>query len=109
METKQYIKILKEKTRKPISVAMRGAVIYFLRNHNIPFPIIAECIGCKRRNCYAQYYQTRDLLESGDKIMKQAYEELEQHKIRVRPCVIDADNIFSQHAGYSMIIDNVIY
>lgn len=109
METNQYIKVLKAKTRRPVNVAMRGAVISLLKSHNIPIKIIAECLGYTKRHCYAQYYQTRNLMESGDKIVKSAFAELEQHSVKVQPYVINGDDIFSQHGGYKLIIDNVIY
>lgn len=108
METKQYIEVLKCKTKSSISVAMRQALCYYLYKENIPCSIIAGIMGRTRRLIYMYVYQARDLLEVGDKMMKAAVEEREKHSIAIRPYTIDGD-IITKHAGYKMIIDNVVY
>lgn len=108
METKQYIEVLKKRTKEPISVAMRQAICYYLYSENIPCHIIAEVMGCTRRLVYMSIYRVRDLLEVGDGVMKAAVAERKEHGIIIRPYTIDG-TIITRHAGYKMIIDNIIY
>lgn len=108
METKQYIETLKKKTKEPMNVAMRGALVYFLCNQGISHSVVASCIGCTRRWTYKQFYTTRDLLEVGDKMMIEALEEINQHSIVVRPRLITSE-VFIKYDGYKLFIDNIIY
>jgi hypothetical protein len=52
-------------------------------------------------------YRTIDLLETGDKYIKAALAEIDNHKINIKPCTVDGD-LLSRHTGYKMIIDNII-
>lgn len=108
METKQYIEVLKKQTKEPISVAMRQAVCYYLYRENIPCSIIASVLGRSRRLIYMYIYRARDLMEVGDSMMLAAVDERKKHHISIRPYTIDG-GVITRHAGYKMIIDNIIY
>lgn len=108
METKQYIEVLKRQSKEPISVAMRQAICYYLYAENIPCSIIASVLGRSRRLIYMYIYRARDLMEVGDSMMLEAIEERKRHSISIRPFTIDGA-VITRHAGYKMIIDNIIY
>lgn len=108
METKEYIKLLKDKTKREEAVAFRQAMCWYLYSEQVPVSIIANVLHCKRRQVYRRMYSCRDLLETKDKLMLQVLEETKNHKMVVKPLNIEA-NICTFHRGYNLIIDNVIY
>lgn len=108
METKNYINTLKKKSKEPVSVAMRQALCYYLFSSNVPCTIIKNVMHMTRSNMYFGINHAKDMLETGDFIMRNAYEEIAKHKIRITPITADG-TVFSQHVGYRMTIDNVIY
>ena len=108
METKDYIDMLKSKSKAPIYVAMQHALCYYLFANDVPCSIIEKVMRKSRSNVYYGINQARDMLEVGDKFMQQGYDEVQHHKIRILPCTVDG-NIFSRHVGYKLLIDNIIY
>ena len=108
MDTKQYISTLKKRSKEPVPVALRQALCYYLYNNRIPCCIIRDVIGMTRANVYLSIYKTRDMLEANDKIMREAYNEISQHFISVKPYTIEG-NVLTKHVGYKLIIDNIIY
>ena len=108
MESKNYINMLKSKNRAALYVAMRQALCYYLYESNVPCVIIHKVMHCTRANVYNSIKQAKDMLEVGDHIMKSAYHEISEHKIRVKPCTVDGE-ILSKHVGYKMVIDNIIF
>jgi len=108
METKEFIKKLKDRSRVPSIIALRQALCYHLWKNNIPCTLIGKLLGYTRRNVYISCYHVQDCLEVNDKTLRSAIEEVRQHDIQIKPYTIDG-NIMSKHAGYRMIIDNIIY
>jgi hypothetical protein len=108
MESKEFIKKLKDRSRVPSIIALRQALCYYLWKNNIPCMLIGQMIGYTRRNVYISVYHVQDCLEVSDKTMQNAYEEVMKHEIQIKPYTIDG-KIMSRHAGYKMIIDNIIY
>ena len=108
MEGKKYVEMLKNKSRAPIYAAMRQALCYYLFSNNVTGFIIKEVMHMPKSNVYFSINQARDMLEVGDDIMQRAYEEVQRHKIRVVPVTAEGD-ILSNHIGYRMTIDNIIY
>jgi hypothetical protein len=107
MDTNAYINCLRSKKHDIVDVSMRQALCYYLYKQNISCVLIAKLIGCTRRNVYMRVYRTIDLLETGDKYIKAALAEIDNHKINIKPCTVDGD-LLSRHTGYKMIIDNII-
>lgn len=108
MSTKDYIDMLRSNKRAPIYVAMQQALCYYLFENSVPCHLIVEATRKSKSNIYYSVTQMKDRLEVGDHIAKQAYDEIAHHKIRVVPCTVDGD-ILSRHAGYKLLIDNVIF
>lgn len=108
MNTKDYMDMLKSKMKAPIYVAMKQALCYYLFENSVPCHLIVQALRMSKSNVYYSVSQAKDRLEVGDSILKRAYDEISNHKIRVVPCTVDGD-ILSRHAGYKLLIDNVIY
>lgn len=108
METSNYIGMLKSKNRAAAYVAMRQALCYYLDENNVPCNIIKKVLGIPKSSLYFSIGKAKDMLDTGDKIMQAAYDEVYKHKIRIVPCTAKGD-ILSQHIGYKMTIDNEIY
>ena len=108
MEPKEFIRLLKSKSRVPSVIAFRQALCYYLWIEDISCTIISQIIGYTRRNVYISIYHVRDCLEVNDKTMREAMDEVKKHDIRIRPYTIDG-HVLSKHAGYKMIIDDIIY
>ena len=108
MESKEFIKKLKNRSRVPSLIALRQALCYYLWKNNIPCTLIGKLIGFTRRNVYLSVYHVQDSLEVGDKVLKEALQEVKQHEIQIKPYTVDG-NIMSKHAGYKMVIDNIMY
>lgn len=108
METEQYIKCFRTKSRESHIVAMRQALCYYLyKEGGVPCTIIANVMGMARWNIYLSIYKMRDLLEIGDDLAKKAYDEVALHSIRIVPATVDG-KILTRRIGYKMIIDNII-
>lgn len=107
METEQYIKCFRTKSRESHIVAMRQALCYYLYKEDIPCTIISKVMGNARWNIYLSIYKMRDLLEVGDKMAKRAYDEISLHSIRIVPATVDG-KIMTRKIGYKLIIDNII-
>ena len=108
METAQFIKTLKTKTKQPVFVAFRQVLCHYLYSNGVSPRIICKLLGYSEMSIYKNIYSARDLLEVNDEIITKAYDELNNHNIAVRPCMIN-EGVLSQFAGYKMIIDNIIY
>jgi len=108
MESKEFIKKLKDRSRVPSIIALRQALCYYLWKENIPCTLIGKLIGFTRRNVYLSVYHVQDSLEVGDAVLKEALNEVKSHRIQIRPFTIE-NNLISKHAGYKMIIDNIMY
>ena len=108
MEGKNYINMLKNKSRAPMYVAMRQTLCYYLYTNNVPCSIIKKVMRIPRSLVYFSINQAKDMLETGDSIMKQAYAEVQQHRVRIVPVTAEGD-LLSRHVGYKMTIDNIIY
>ena len=108
MNTIQYIKTLKTKTKQPVFVAFRQVLCHHLYSNGVSPRIICKLLGYSEMSVYKSIYRARDLLHVNDEIIKQAYDELNNHKIAVIPCMVN-EGVLSKFAGYKMIIDNIIY
>ena len=107
MITENYLKCLRAKNRVMYNVALRQALCYYLYKENIPCTIISQAMGCTRRYVYMAIYKVRDLLEIGDKMTKQATEEICNHTIKIVPVTVDGQ-LLSKHVGYRIILSIII-
>lgn len=107
METKDFIRVIRGKSKEASNAAMRQALCYYLSKEEVPCIVIRDVLHCTRANVYNSIKQAKDMLEVGDKIMQAAYEEVTSHKIRIVSCTAEV-NILSRFIGYKIVIDNVI-
>ena len=108
MNTFDYINKLRKNSKEPECVAMRQALCYFLSISDVPRSIIGSVMHMTRSNMYFSINHAKDMLETGDKIMRKAYAEISVHKVRVLPVTMN-DDVLSRHVGYKLTIDNEIY
>lgn len=108
METKNYLDMLRSNKKAPIYVSMVQALCYYLYENNVTHKIIMDVMHKTKSNVYYSISQAKNRLDVNDDIMKRAYDEIANHKIRVVPCTVDGD-VLSRHVGYKLLIDNEIF
>lgn len=107
MDTLSFIALLENKSREEQIVAVRQALAYFLYKRKTPVNVISQCLKMTKRNVYFSIYKTRDKLEIGDRLIKQAYNEIKTHNISVSSMnKFGKEN--TQHIQHKLIIDNII-
>lgn len=108
METGNYIKVLKKKSREAISVAFRQSLMLYLYKNGVGVTKIASFFGMDRRTIYHHIYHAMELLDCNDELLCKADEERKMHKITIKPIYM-AGEIITHHAGYKLEIDNTLY
>lgn len=108
MNAKEIFERLNDETKCLDSMNIKQALCWYLYQKNVPCSIIAKAIKCRRRQVYKRMYTCRDLLALNNIAMKEAFNEISSHKVKIKPIFVETDTCVF-HSGYTIIIDNEIY
>ncbi len=108
MTTEQFIEVLKSPTRRALNVSMRQATMYLLYKNGVPVAAIARSMKITRGTVYNGIYKHMNLMECSDKLASEAYNEVVNHKIVIRPTMFE-NEVCVMPIGQVLVIDNTIY
>lgn len=109
MDTKQFIETIRNNARTEWNAALRFALFSFLYKQRVSVKTISRIIGCSCVNVYNGIYKHRQQLVLKDKIATNAEEEVKNHKICVKPLLVEVNAYFVRQNGSALIIDDIIY
>lgn len=106
--TNDLISKLKDPSRAEWSVALRFALYNFLYGKMIPIRVIAGLFGESRGSIYYGVNKHKMRLNIKDNIATMANNEIAEHRVSVKPVLVEINDTYVKNNGYVLVVDDII-